>query len=63
MKKLTRIIGSTVIAALMYAVPILLTCAFCLEWSGVLKWLWLLCGVGQFIVFVYAVYENTEVSE
>ena len=62
MKKLTRIIGSAVLAALLYAVPIMMTCAFCLDWYGLYKLIWFICGMVMYIAFAVAVYENTEVD-
>ena len=62
MKKLTRIIGSAVLAALLYAVPIMMTCAFCLGWYGFYKMIWFICGIALYITLAIAIYENTEVD-
>ena len=63
MNKLIQWIGSAVFAAVMYAVPILMTLSFALNWGGEWKFIHFLFALGQFIVLVCCVYENVEVNK
>lgn len=56
MRKIVRIVGSIVLAALMYCVPIVFTCAFCLGWDGFMKLILLICAVGQVAILAELVY-------
>lgn len=58
MKKVLLIIGSVVFTALMYCVPILLTCSFLLNFDGFIQLVLVLCAFGQLGAIFWSVYWN-----
>lgn len=63
MGTLIKIIGSVVFAVVMYSVPILLACSFCLHWDGEYKFLLLVCSLLQFIFLCFAILDKVEDGE
>ena len=63
MTKIIKIIGSAVFTAVMYAVPVMIACAFCLNWDGFYKLCLLIMGAGQYIVLTSIVYEKADMED
>ena len=63
MTKIIKIIGSAIFAAVMYAVPIMLACAFCFNWNGFYKLIWLIIGAGQYLCLAILVYSEAQRDE
>lgn len=60
MKEIIRILGSIVFTAVMYCVPILLTCSFCFGWDSFVKLLLCFCACGQFAAIFVLVLTKAE---
>ena len=52
MKKIINVLGSIVVAAFMYCVPIIFTCSFAYNWDGFYKLVLLTCVGCQFALLV-----------
>lgn len=60
-KNLLIFIGSMVLSACTFVPPILATCAFCLDWSPVSKWLLTLIAFSEFVMNTVIKYTENEV--
>lgn len=63
MSKTVRLLGSVVFAAFMYAVPVLLACAFCLDWDSFAAYLLTIVALAQFTSLIGIVYDRAEEDE
>ena len=60
MKKNVKVLGSIVIAAFMYCVPVIFTCSFAYNWNGFYKLILLICAAGQFVMLVDCVLRESD---
>lgn len=60
MTKTIAVFAALVFTALMYAIPVLITCAFLLHWSGYITILLCVCGFIQFVGAASMAYARAE---
>lgn len=63
MNKVVSIIGGIVVSVILYAIPILTTCAFTLGWGGIISRLLLIVALVEFACLTFFVCEKTEEDE
>lgn len=60
MTKTIAVFAALVFTALMYAIPVLITCAFLLHWNGFVTLLLCVCGFVQFVGAATMAYARAE---
>lgn len=63
MSKIVKIIGSIVVSILLYAVPILTTCAFTLGWYNFCAYLLTIASLAEFSCLVMLIILKAEEDE
>lgn len=63
MSRIVKIIGSFVVTIVMYCVPFLLACSYCLNWDGFIKLCLIIAALVQITLIAGAVYEKAEGGE
>lgn len=57
LEPIVKIIGSFVVTAILFAIPILTTCAFVLHWDGFWQFLFVIFSMAEFITLLGAITE------
>lgn len=60
MKTLIKTIGVIVFSLMMYSIPILVACSFCLNWDGGIKFMLIITSCAQLVVLCTYVYTEVE---
>lgn len=60
LKVFIKIIGSAVFSAILYALPILLTCSFAFSWDPMIKWLLVVANIILFMAVCGTIYMEVE---
>lgn len=60
MNILIRIIGSVILSLVLYAIPILLACSFCLEWDGSISFILIIVSLIELCYFVGFIFSTSE---
>lgn len=60
MKTLIKIIGIMVFSLIMYSIPILIACSFCLDWNNGIQFLLIITGCVQVAVLCTCLYMEVE---
>lgn len=63
MSKIVKIIGSIVVSILLYAVPILTTCAFTLGWDKRGAYLLTIASLAEFFCLIALIFYKAEEGE
>lgn len=60
MNSLIKIIGSVVLSSVLYAIPILLACSFCLEWDFYISFVLIAISLTEFCYFAEFIFSNSK---
>ena len=60
MNSLIRIIGSMVLSLVLYAIPILLACSFCLGWNGYVSFAFIIVSFTEFYFLAEFIFSNSK---
>lgn len=60
MNILIRIIGSAVLSLVLYVIPILLACSFCLEWDGYICFVLIVVSFTEIYYLATFIFSNSK---
>ena len=63
MSKVIKFIGSAIVAAFLFLIPVTTACAFCLGWNGLWKIFYLALCFVEYLFVVNFVFQTAEVEQ
>jgi hypothetical protein len=63
MSKVIKFIGSAIVAAFLFLIPMTTACAFCLSWNGFWKMFFLVFCFVEYFFVVNFVFQTAELEE